>query len=767
MTNLLSTRTAVAALLLAAAGLAAGCSSDPQETAARYAASADAYAQRGQYKEAIIEYRNALKTAPQDAGLRYRLGRAYEESDDPVNAYGEFARAADLDPSNVDAQMRAGTLLLASREFEAARIRAELAIKADPSHAPAHILLGNALAGLNETAPALRQIEEAIRLDPEYAPAWTALGAVTFLGGRKAQAGEAFQKAVELSPRSIDARLALANYQWASNATAEAEGTLKAALELESANASAHRALALLYVTTQRAPEAEPHFRALATDAAGQLALADYYMGLGRNADARAVLDAVAQSGEKGDSRSARLRIAAIEYAAGRKVEAHRIVDELIAERSRYVEARTAKARMLLADGGSNDEALTHAREAVKADATSVAAHYTLGLAALRGRDLLEAERAFQAAVQVNPRAAAAHLQLAKLRLARGEAGAAVASAEAAARERPDDPEAAVLLAQSLRAQGNVERAARELDRRLAAAPESEPLLLERGWLSLERGDAAKARDSFTEALRVAPQSLDARHGLISIDVAEGQIDAARARVAGWRAAAPGDVRLTTLAARVELAAGAAAEAERLLTAVIERDPSQLDAYELLGRAYVTQGRTEDAIRQYEALASRAPEKATGARTMAGLLHEARGDRAAARAAYEQVLAGDPKAGVAANNLAWIHASENRLDEALRLAKIAQDSLRRRPEPEDTLGWVYLKKGFATQAIAAFERARERAPRKPVYLYHLGLAYVQTGDRTRAQEAFARALEIAPDFDGAADARAQLAALAQQANAGR
>ena len=738
---------------------AAGCSKDPQQAAREYTASGDSYTNQRQFKEAVIAYRNALKAVPNAADVRYKLGRAYEQSGDPVAAYSEFARAADLDPSNVDAQMRAGTILLVGREFDAARTRAELALKADPKHAPAHILLGNALAGLNETAPALRQIEQAISLEPSYAPAWTALGAVNFLGGRRAEAAHAFERAVELDPRSIDARLALANYQWAKGDTAATEQTLKTALGLEPGHQSAHRALALLYVTTRRAPEAEPHFRALATDSAGRLALADYYMGMGRNAEALTILQAVEKVSDKVDVRAARLRIAAVQYATGKKTDAHRTVDALIAERPRYAEARTAKARMLLSDGGVPAEAVAHAREAVKADPELPAAHYTLGLAALAAQHVQEAERAFEEAARISPRAAAAQLQLARIRLGRGDAGAAVSAAEAAVQQRPNDAEAAVLLAQSLRANGNLERASRELTRRIAANPHSAPLHLEMGWLSLQRREFSAARASFHEALRSSPQSIDARAGLISLDLAERKTDAARARVAAWQQAAPGDQRLRVLAAKVEMAAGDLPAAERILRDVITADASQFDAYELLGRAYAGQGKVEEAVQQYETLAQRSPSAASGARTMVGMLHEARNDRAAARAVYEQVVSADSRAGVAANNLAWIYAQEGKLDEALRLATIAQDALRRRPEAEDTLGWIHLQKGAASQAIAAFERARVRAPQNPVYHYHLGLAYLKNGEKERARAAFSRALDLRSDFSGADDARTQLAAL--------
>ena len=108
-----------------------------------------------------------------------------------------------------------------------------------------------------------------------------------------------------------------------------------------------------------------------------------------------------------------------------------------------------------------------------------------------------------------------------------------------------------------------------------------------------------------------------------------------------------------------------------------------------------------------------------------------------------------------------MYAADGKLDQALRLATIAQGSLRRRPEAEDTLGWIYLQKGLTSKAIAAFERASDRAPQNPVYHYHLGLAHLKSGDNERARTSFTRALQLRPDFPDAADARTQLAALGE------
>jgi tetratricopeptide (TPR) repeat protein len=275
------------------------------------------------------------------------------------------------------------------------------------------------------------------------------------------------------------------------------------------------------------------------------------------------------------------------------------------------------------------------------------------------------------------------------------------------------------------------------------------------GWVALQRHDLAAARTSFDAALRLAPASYDALVGLVTVDLAQRKVQQARARVAEWQQRTPADRRLTILAARVSLAAGNTADAEQTLRTLVTADPSQLEAYELLGRIAVSQGQLDRALTDYQQLADRSRTPA-GPLTLVGMIEEARGDRDTARQQYEKVLAADPHAGVAANNLAWMYAEAGRLDEALKLATVATEQLKR-PEADDTLGWVYYRKGLAQHAITAFERAVSKAPDNPIYHYHLGLAQLKEGNDAEGRAALKRALAIKSDFSGADEARKALA----------
>ena len=61
-----------------------------------------------------------------------KLGDIYAQISDGQNAYREYVRAADLLPDNVDAQLKAGALLLLSNQYAEAKTRAETVLRLSP-----------------------------------------------------------------------------------------------------------------------------------------------------------------------------------------------------------------------------------------------------------------------------------------------------------------------------------------------------------------------------------------------------------------------------------------------------------------------------------------------------------------------------------------------------------------------------------------------------------------------------------------------------------
>src|SRR4029453_13295961 len=106
--------------------------------------------------------------------------------------------------------------------------------------------------------------------------------------------------------------------------------------------------------------------------------------------------------------------------------------------------------------------------------------------------------------------------------------------------------------------------------------------------------------------------------------------------------------------------------------------------------------------------------------------------------------------------MAGIRVEQGRFDDAVRLATVAADVMKERPEPLDTLGWAYYKQGLAGRALSSFERAIGISPHNATYQYHLGPAQLKVGNLPAGRVAPHRAIELKPGSPISADARRAL-----------
>ena len=139
-----------------------GCNGDSQKKKAAHEQKGDAYLADEKYAEAIIEFRNVLQLDSKDPRTYYKLGLAYLKKGGLENLQASFRaldRSLQLDPSNMDAQLKLGEFYLLDRKFERAQEKAELVLNSNPDHVEAHILLGNALAGQKELDNAIAELQ--------------------------------------------------------------------------------------------------------------------------------------------------------------------------------------------------------------------------------------------------------------------------------------------------------------------------------------------------------------------------------------------------------------------------------------------------------------------------------------------------------------------------------------------------------------------------------------------------------------------------------
>jgi Tfp pilus assembly protein PilF len=167
---------------------------------------------------------------------------------------------------------------------------------------------------------------------------------------------------------------------------------------------------------------------------------------------------------------------------------------------------------------------------------------------------------------------------------------------------------------------------------------------------------------------------------------------------------------------------------------VLELDPRSLDAYYLLADIYRRRGNASRARAEFERALETRPDAAVPTRTMLGLIEQAEGNAAQAEQQYRAALARDSRAGVAANNLAWLLAERGEIDEARRLAETAVRELPGRPEAQHTLGWVMLKQGRPREAIRPLEASVKLAPDRAQYRDDLTRARREAAPKTKTDE---------------------------------
>ena len=424
----------------------------------------------------------------------------------------------------------------------------------------------------------------------------------------------------------------------------------------------------------------------------------------------------------------------------------------MVTKQPTLAQARVVRGRLLLADGRI-DEGLRDGQEAVKLDPGNPEAHYLLGTVFEARRDLDAAAKSFAEVLRLNPSAAPAQVRLAMIQLQRNDLPSATQFAEQAAAQQPGNLTAQLVLARTLLARGDLDRATAVTGNLLAAAPQAAGAHSQAGMLALAKGDKAGARAAFEQALSLNDRLVEPLLALVALDLQEKKPEQARARVEQRLKMTPNSSPVLALAGRTWAATGDAAKGEEFLRRAIDADPSNLDAYGQLAGLYFAQRKLDQAVVEFDKLATRQPGF-VGPPTLAAMIVQWQGNEAEARRRYERLVEANPRAAVAANNLAWIYASRGeQLDKALQLAQTAKAELPDHPEVNDTLGFVYLKKQLPSLAVPPLRLAVEKAPGNPLFHYHLGLAYSQNGDKAAARRELEQALKLKADFEGADDAR--------------
>ena len=108
-------------LILTLIAALSSCSFDPNVRKQKYFQSGQRYFENGKYREAAIEYSNAVKIDPNYAEAHYQLAEAYLKLQKADIAYQELTRTIELQPENYPARIELANLLILGHDLRQAQ----------------------------------------------------------------------------------------------------------------------------------------------------------------------------------------------------------------------------------------------------------------------------------------------------------------------------------------------------------------------------------------------------------------------------------------------------------------------------------------------------------------------------------------------------------------------------------------------------------------------------------------------------------------------
>jgi tetratricopeptide (TPR) repeat protein len=445
-----------------------------------------------------------------------------------------------------------------------------------------------------------------------------------------------------------------------------------------------------------------------------------------------------------------------LEISERRVQDAHATLKEMEDRHAGEPATVRSKARLALAEERYADaltalEPLTGERESAEAERLRAIAHLEL-------KSYGAATAAIQRAIALAPSDLAPSLRIkASIHDAAGEWQDSRLTLAALASQGPLSPSEELMRVRALYGSGDAKGARAALIALLKDdhAPPGAAVEYSRREAA---SDPKGAREYLAKALARAPGNYDALEAATLQDIHAGEVQPALARLDKLVQSQLASPRVLLLRAETLAAAGQLDRAEADALRAFEAAPNLDGAVDLLYAIYLGEGKVAEARRSFEEAES-VGVLHDGARVLLGRLYLADNMNDKARETYEKVLAKDPNAALAKNDLAFLLASQNEdLPRATALAEEAQRALPDHPAVADTVGYVYLQSNRQDAALQQFRLALELAraqagPESPMVHYHLGLSLMAQGRKQEAAESFAKALELNPAFPGADDAR--------------
>ena len=162
--------------------------------------------------EAIEAYQQVIRTAPENANAHYNLGHYYRQLERYEEALATFRDAVAANPKHLLARFEMGEVLgRLGRPEEEKNVYLDI-INDNPQFMPAYYRLGLVYNRLGQYADAIAAQQEALKRKPDFAHAYFAMGLVYANMGNYRQEANAYKEALRIDPDFVAAHYNMGLY---------------------------------------------------------------------------------------------------------------------------------------------------------------------------------------------------------------------------------------------------------------------------------------------------------------------------------------------------------------------------------------------------------------------------------------------------------------------------------------------------------------------------------------------------------------------------
>jgi tetratricopeptide (TPR) repeat protein len=761
----------------------ASCSTDPKAQAQRYVEQGNKFFGRAMYKEAGIMYRKAYAKNPLFGEAYYRMGLTDLKLGGLGEAIGMFRRAVELQPENSDAAVQLANIYVFAAtqggkqgpEFlEEALEQAEKILAKDPNSFEGLRLSGQIALLKNDTKTAVAQLQHANQLKPNSSDVVLSYFEALARNNQK-DAGEKLLLAFIGQEKTFGAAYDRLYYQYMVDKQPDAaERIMKLKVENNPKSSNYVLQLAAHYVIVNRRADMDATMRRLTDEKQfpdGHLMAGDFYFFRLREIElAKQQYEAGIAAFPK-DKAIYQKRMVELYASTGSNAQANQMVDALLKENPKDMDAIAMHAALLLTSGKKEevDQAAADLQGLVAKNPNNHLLRFNYARALLaqiqndsdvtkRQNGMEKARLQLEDAIKTRSDFVAARELLARVYLAKQDPTKALQVADELLLVDRNNLTGHLTRSASLLALKDIDKAREELDLILKLFPENPDARYQVGLLAWQNKDFKKAEQTFESLYR---DNHDSR-GLVGITetlAAQDRLGDAIKEMDKAIAAAPDRQDLKLARANFYVRAQRYDEAIASFKGLLEKQPNSADLLYRLAETYRLKGDINLAADTFRKSSQAAPNNALPL-VQLGLILETIGPVDQAKAVYEQILKLDPNNLAALNNLAYRKAEEGQdLDSALSMAQRARQIQPNAAALADTLGWIYIKKNMSGEAERIFKDLVVKDPTNALFHYHYGLVLIQKGDKTSARREFEAALKNKPSKDEAGKIQDELTKL--------